>query len=51
MHIIVARQARSQKLLLGDSFGQNADLFGKMVDKTVDPLNEIEDIFSKIMAY
>ena len=35
----------SQKLLLGGSFGQNVDLFGKIVDlsyKTVDLLNEIE---------
>ena len=44
-------QARSQKLLLGGSFGQNVDLFGKIVDKTVDLLNEIEDILSKIMAF
>ena len=47
-------QARSQKLLLGGSFGQNVDLFGKIVDlfyKIVDLLNEIEDIFSKIMAF
>ena len=47
-------QAFSQKLLLGGSFGQNVDLFGKIVDlfyKTVVLLNEIEDIFSKIMAF
>ena len=37
------QQAHSQKLLLGGSFGQNVDLFYK----TVDLLNEIEDIFSK----
>ena len=39
-------QARSQKLLLGGSFGQNVDLFGKIVDlfyKTVDLFNEIEE--------
>ena len=29
---IQALQARSQKLLLGGSFGQNVDLFGKIVD-------------------
>ena len=49
-----ASQARSQKLLLGGSFGQNVDLFDKIVDlfyKTVDLLNKIEDIFSKIMAF
>ena len=48
------KQARSQKLLLGGSFGQNVDLFGKIVDlfyKTVNLLNELEDIFSKIMAF
>ena len=47
-------QARSQKRLLGGSFGQNVDLFGKIVDlfyKTVDFFNKIEDIFSKIMAF
>ena len=46
-------QARSQKLLLGGSFGQNVDLFGKIVDlfyKTVDLLNDIEDIFSIFIA-
>ena len=50
----VARQARSQKLLLGGSFGQNVDLFGKIVDvfyNSVDLLNEIENIFSKTMAF
>ena len=52
--INLAYQAHSQKLLLGDSFGQNVDLFGKIVDlfyKNVDLLNQIEDIFSKIMAF
>ena len=47
-------QARSQKLILGGSFGQNVDLFGKIVDlfyKIVDLSNKIEDIFSKIMAF
>ena len=34
-------QARSQKLLLGGSFGQNMDLFGTFFTK---------DIFNKIMA-
>ena len=40
-------QARSQKLLLGGSFGQNVDLFGKIVDL----FYKIEDIFNKIMAF
>ena len=32
---------------MGGSFGPNVDLVGKIVDL----LNEIEDIFSKIMAF
>ena len=32
LHSYIATQARSQKLLLGGSFGQNVDLFGKTVD-------------------
>ena len=47
-------QARSKKLSLGGSFGQNVDLLGKLVDlfyKTVDILNKIEDKFSKIMVF
>jgi len=44
-------QAHSQKLLLGGSFGgpfwQNSGPFLQIMDL----LNEIEDIFSKIMAF
>ena len=59
--VINHAQARSQKLLLGGSFGQNVDLFGKIVDllykivdlfyKSVDFFYKIEDIFNKIMAF
>ena len=52
--VLYADQARSQKRLLGGSFGQNVDLFGRIVDlfnKSVDLLNEIKDIFSEIMAF
>ena len=49
------QQSRSQKLLLGGYFGQNRELFGKIVDlfyKTVHLLlNEIEDVFSKIITF
>ena len=44
----LAMQARSQKLLLGGSFGQNVDLFGKIVDlfyKIVDPFKWNEGCF------
>ena len=45
-------QARGQKLLLGGSFEQNVDLFGKIVDFFTKLWTfEIEDIFSKIMAF
>ena len=42
---IRTKQARSQKLLLGGSFGQNVDLFGKIVDLL---FYKIEDILNKI---
>ena len=48
----LAAQAHSQKLLLGDSFVQNADLFNKIVDflnKTVDPFSYVncEPLFER----
>ena len=46
----------SQKLLLRGSFGQNVDLFGKIVDfytfyKSVDFFYKIEDFLTKLWLF
>ena len=47
-------QARRQKLLLGVSFGQNVDPFGKIVDlfsQKCGPFKQNRRYFSKIMLF
>ena len=41
-------QARSQKVLLGGSFGQNVDLFGKIVDLFYEIVILFGNFFTKV---